>query len=380
MSSNLAPAYFGWRLLRVVTFVILVASLSTPGFADDLRMFYTQQTQVLASQAFQAWQHVSDTATSNYPCQRSASAHASTSSKEIALMRQQAVQRYLNELVPATKPSPIVAHIPVEHPVPVDPSSPEKRWTQFYAQAKNGLRPHVEYTWKSNADIGKGGSVAFTPEHIQNLQQNFDILMWYRNELDSLTTDEVHRGGKKFKLFLDCFVADLLRSLPDAPRIDVATGAVDSPKWLLNERSIRDQVIMTYRYLVAKYQIYPEYHEFGPADREVLMSMMKIAFLMGVHFEPQWFDDLEINLREVNKKSQWKKPMGEALELLKQETETQKDSVTDEDVFTASVELQDEPCVIVIPKPQPKVPIPPKPEPKADEGDRIEIIVRPKSS
>jgi hypothetical protein len=296
------------------------------------------------------------------------------------MLRQQAVQRYLNELVPATKPSPIVAHIPIEHPVPVDPATPEKRWTQFYDKAKNGLRPHVEYTWKSNADANKAGSVAFTPDHIHNLQQNFDILMWYRNELDAQTADDLHRGGQKFKLFLDCFVADLLRSLPDAPRINVATGAVDSPKWVLNERAIRDQVIMAYRYLVAKYQIYPEYHEFGPADREVLLSMMKIAFLMGVHFEPHWFDDLDVNLREVTKKSQWKKPMGDALELLKQETETQNGSATDEEIFAVAAELQDEPCVIVIPKPQPKVPPKPKPAPKDDEGERIEIIVRPKSS
>ena len=293
----------------------------------------------------------------------------------MAAVRQQALRAYLSKLTAATEPSSDVAHIPDEYAVPVDDSDSAKKWTVYYAKAKNGLRPHVEYAFKSNVHEKKAGTVTLSEAHIENLHDNFDIFMWYRNELDSEATGSNHLGGKKFKLFLDHFVADLLKSMPSGPRISITTGSVDAPEWELDERRLREQLIMAYRYLFAKYQIYSEYEEFGPADRELLLSIMKIALLMGVNMNPQSFQEMDVNLNAAGKKVKWKKPMAEALEVLKGKSE--EDDMPVEEQLQSSTRYE-EPCVISIPPPKPKQPMKPDAQSKLEDGKKIEIVIRPK--
>ena len=293
----------------------------------------------------------------------------------MAAAREEALRNYLSELIPVTKPSPDVSHIPDEHRVPVDVEDLTKKWTAYYAKAKNGLRPYVEYEFKSNVHDKKAGTVTLSEAHVENLKDNFDILMWYRNELESQATQGNHHADEKFKLFLDYFVADLLKSLPSAPRIRIATGSVDAPEWELDERRLREQLIMAYRYLVAKYQVYPEYDQFGPADRELLITMMKIALLMGADMNPQWFQERDVNLKAANEKAKWKEPMAEALEVLKAKSE-EHDMPVEEQLHSST--RYEEPCVIAIPPPKPKQAAETASQSKREDEQEFEIIIQPK--
>jgi len=347
--------------LAYVSFVgVLLLTFASPHAASgsDTVDLYTQRTRNLAAQSFDKWQR-SSTAS------RSASSFIGNSggTKALAAANQAALRKYLSGLVPEMKPSSKVAHIPREYPVRVDVENPEKKWTKYYTKAKNSLRPNVKYDWSSNAGQHRG-MVTLTEDHIATLKDNFDILMWYRNELDLKATGDKHQSAKRFKLFLDYFVADLLDGLPSAPKIDLTTGKVDGDQWELDERNLREQLIMAYRYLIAKHQIYEEYDQFGPADHELLVSMMKIAFLVGAHMNPEWFQETDVNLKQVTKNTRWKKPMVDALEVLQEK----------------GTDLPDyeEPCVIAIPPPKPK-PKQVQPKTQAVVGDqKIEIIIRSK--
>jgi hypothetical protein len=233
----------------------------------------------------------------------------------------------------------------------------------------------VSYKWKSNAQRGDGTSIALSTRHVEAIQENFDILMWYRNELDKRVIEEGSQGARHLQLFLDYFVADLLKSLPTKPEINMATGKVEAAEWELDEQRLREQVVMAYRYLIAKYQTYPQYQQFGPADRELLLTLMKISFLMGAHLNPEWFDDLKVDLTADSQKTSWKKPMADALRLLQSQQSTVGSSSAARAEGAHDVEL---PCIIVIPAPMPLPP--PVVPPRTEEPERIEIIVRPKSA
>lgn len=340
------------RFLGIFSLTLLW--LATACGKDSVNL-YTERTQSLAAQSFDKWQQGSSNARSvggqikvkNGGTKASAAAH------------QAALREYLSELVPEMKPSSEVAHIPREHPVHVDVKNPEKKWTKYYTKAKNSLRPNIEYEWNSNAARHRE-MITLSDEHIETLKDNFDILMWYRNELDLKAAGNNHYGAKRFKLFLDHFVADLLDGLPSAPKIDLKTGKVAGDQWELDEQNLREQLIMAYRYLVAKHHVYEEYDEFGPADRELLVSMMKIAFLVGAHMNPDWFQEMDVNLKEVTKKTIWKRPIVDALEVLKED-------VTD-------IADYEQPCVIAIPPPKPKQ-VAPKPKTAVD-AQKVEIIIR----
>ncbi len=320
---------------------------------------YTQRTQALAAQSFERWQQgASATQNAGGPIQ----IKSSGGTKASAAAHQAALREYLSKLVPEMKPSSNVAHIPREYPVLVDVQNPNKNWTKFYSKAKNSLRPNVAYEWNSNAGQYRA-MVTLTEDHIATLKDNFDILMWYRNELDIKANGSNHQGAKQFKLFLDHFVANLLEGLPSAPKIDLTTGKVAGDQWKLDEQNLREQLIMAYRYLVAKHQVYEEYDQFGPADRELLISMMKIAFLVGAHMNPDWFQEMDVNLKQITKDTKWKQPIVDALEVLKEE-----------ETDTADYE---QPCVIAIPPPKPKAVVPPKPKEVVEE-QKVEIIIRSK--
>jgi hypothetical protein len=345
-------------------------------YGNDAINFYARRTQLLAAQSFQIQQSALAAATRQFYSKGPPKIKYSGGTKAKAAAHEEALRDYLSGLVPAMAPSSNVAHIPDEYSVPVDATNAEKKWTGYYAKAKNSLRPHVQYTWNSNAARKKSAMITLTEEHVETLKDNFDILMWYRNQLDLRATGGNHLGDQKFKQFLDYFVADLLEGLPSAPQISLATGSVDAPEWELDERKLREQLIMAYRYLIAKYQIYPEYEEFGPADRELLISMMKIAFLMGAHMNPQWFHEMDVNLTVSNKKTQWKKPMGKALEVL--QIKGNEDDMPEEEQLQSPMRYE-EACVIAIPPPKPRQVPDPSPQPKQEQGQKIEIIIRPKS-
>ncbi len=339
---------------------ILSLTLSWPhaAFGNDSLSLYAQRTHDLAAHSFDRWQQG---ATANRSASGNISIRNSGGTKAAAAKQQAALRAYLSELVPEMKPSATVAHIPDEYPIGVDVESPEKKWTKYYSQAKNSLRPNVEYKWNSNAGQYRA-LVSLTDDHIETLKDNFDILMWYRNELDLKATSGNHQGAKRFKLFLDYFVANLLEGLPSAPKIDLTTGKVAGPQWELDEQNLREQLIMAYRYLVAKHQVYQEFDQFGPADRELLISMMKIAFLVGAHLNPDWFEEMDVNLKRVTEKTKWKKPIVDALEVLKEEQADTSDC--------------EQPFVIAIPPPKPKaVQVQPKAEAVVDE-QKVEIIIR----
>lgn len=319
---------------------------------------YTERTQSLASQSYDKWQRGAIGARGTNGSIRIKN---SGGTKASAAAHHAALREYLSKLVPEMKPSTSVAHIPREHPVQVDEQNPEKKWTKYYTKAKFSLRPNIEYEWNSNAARHRE-MITLSDEHIETLRANFDILMWYRNELDLKAKGDKHHGAKRFKLFLDHFVAGLLEGLPSAPKIDLKTGKVEGDHWDIDERNLREQLIMAYRYLVAKHHVYEEYDQFGPADRELLVSMMKISFLVGAHMNPDWFQEMDVNLKEVNKKTKWKQPIVDALEVLQEEVQDTSD--------------YEQPCVIAIPPPKPKT-VAPKPKPTAD-GQKVEIIIRSK--
>ncbi len=352
MTSFLARVNF-------VGILTLMLAWPVPGASNDSVSLYTQHTQNLAAQSFESWKRGSTTARSS----NAKIAITSGGTRAASRDQQAALRKYLSELVPEMKPSPKVAHIPTEYPVKVDEENPDKKWTKYYSKAKNSLRPHVEYKWNSNAGQYRA-LVSLSEDHIATLKDNFDVLMWYRNELDLKSNGQNHQGAKRFKLFLDHFVADLLDGLPSAPKIDMKTGKVNGSEWSLDEQNLREQLIMAYRYLVAKHQVYEEFDEFGPADRELLVSMMKIAFLVGAHMHPDWFQEMDVNLKQVTEKSKWKRPISAALEVLDEEQSDASD--------------YEQPCVIAIPPPKPKPKqTPAKTEPPAGE-QKVEIIIRSK--
>src|SRR5690606_29568438 len=135
-----------------------------------------------------------------------------------------------------------------------------------------------------------------TDEHVAAWRDNFDILIWYRDQLDQKVAEQRHAGAQSFQLFLDHIVAGLLEGLPESPGIDMTTGAVSAPEWRVDERRLREQLVMAHRCLVAKYQIYAEYEEFAPADVALLSSLYRMALLMGVQLQPTWFDEMNIDL------------------------------------------------------------------------------------
>jgi hypothetical protein len=341
---------------------------------SEAAYFYGQRAQQFAIQSYETWQRASSVVASDWQSRSGVAAHA-TDAKTRAAARQQSLHAYLNEMVPAMAPSAQVAHLPKEQRIAVDFTNLEKKWTVYYEEAKTRLRPDVSYKWKSNAQRGDGTSIALSTRHVEVIQENFDILMWYRNELDKRVIEEGSQGARHLQLFLDYFVADLLKSLPTKPEINMATGKVEAAEWELDEQRLREQVVMAYRYLIAKYQTYPQYQQFGPADRELLLTLMKISFLMGAHLNPEWFDDLKVDLTADSQKSSWKKPMADALRLLQSQQSTVGSSSAARAAGAHDVEL---PCIIVIPAPRPLPP--PVVPPKAEEPERIEIIVRPKSA
>jgi hypothetical protein len=103
--------------------------------------------------------------------------------------------------------------------------------------------------------------------------------------------------------------------------------------------------------------------------------MMKIAFLMGAHMNPQWFDEMDVNLNAASKKTQWKKPMAKALEVL--QLKGKEDDMPVEEQLQSPIRYE-EACVITIPPPKPRQAPEPAPQPKQEPGQKFEIIIRPK--
>jgi hypothetical protein len=191
---------------------------------------YPELVQQLAGVHFRSWQiAASHTTASAYDLHDRIRVIGGGGSRAMAESRQKALQEYLSKLVPAMQPSTNVAHIPQEYPVAVEP---EQNWTHHYALARNSVRPRIQYKWSSNA-TGKADTFALTDEYIDVWRANFDVFMWYRDELEQKSADENHIGGKRFKLFLDHIVADLLKGLPSAPEIDMSTGTISAPAWNL---------------------------------------------------------------------------------------------------------------------------------------------------
>ena len=348
------------RLLPFCCILLCVAGLTAAAHGGGPADFFSQQAQQLAQQSFQKWQ-------SAYSNRVSPQLGRGTVVDSVEA-REKVLKEYLSRLVPAMKLSPAVAHIPNEWPVSVDTTSPQKRWTAFYAEVKEKLRPEVKYEWSSSATVGST-FVTLTPEHIDALRDNTDVLMWYRNELDTKSLDTYDSGTEHFKLFLDHIVAGIIAGLPSPPEIDMDTGLMSVPEWKLDEKTLREQLAMTYRYLVAKYMTYPQYEEFGPADRELTMSLMKIAYLMGANIEFEWMENMDISLNRVTSTTIWKEPIRRAFEVMQRE-----ENVADE-VERQYAYYDEQPCVITIPPPKPKQkPKPPSP-PKQMEGHRIEIII-----
>jgi hypothetical protein len=152
------------------------------------------------------------------------------------------------------------------------------------------------------------------------------------------------------------------------------TGLMTVPEWTLDEKTLREQLTMAYRYLLAKYMTYPQYEQFGPADRELLMSLMKTAYLMGANIEFEWMETMDVSLNRVTRSSLWKAPLRRAFEVMQQGDEEEGEEYEVE----PSYGLMDEtPCVISIPPPKPTAKAKPKPKPEEEPGQKIEIIIRP---
>jgi hypothetical protein len=334
--------------------------------------FYSQRTQQLARQSFQSFQAAGAQYASRPRFDPRAGKGAS--SKDRMHMKQRALHEHLSQLVPAMKVSPAVEHISSEQQVSVDTTTPEKKWTGYYAKAKNTLRPGVKYKWSSNANR-ESAIVVLSKEHVESLRSNFDVIMWYRNELDKQSYGN-HQGAHSFKLFLDYVVAGFIDGLPSNPRIRMGTGEMEIPEWRLDEKQLRQQLAMTYRYLLAKYLTYTDYEEFGPADRELLLSLMKAAYLVGTRMEHEWLEDIDVNLGRVTPNTRWKKPIVRAIKVLEATDDEQK-SVTDQSLQMAP--HPEEACVITIPPAQAKTrPRPAKVQSRAN-SQKIEIIIRPQN-
>ena len=303
---------FHWPPMLVLLF-LLVGMSHTPCRAQNaISEFYAAHTRIVAQQSFALWQAVS--AAQNVSALHVGPTRAAPTmdSKTRAEVRERAIASYLEQIVPAMHVSPSVAHLAKERPVTAPSSTPDAGWFEYYLKTKNRLRPMVPYKWNSNATRDTA-VITLTEDHVDTLQENYDYLIWYRDQLDRQGEGSQHAGARHFRQFLDCTMADILAGLPSAPRIRLETGQVEAPRWELNERNLREQLVMAYRYLIAKYMIYAEYEQFAPADRELLLSLMKIACLLGCRLEADWFDTLEIRLDQAGTRTRRKKPMSAAM-------------------------------------------------------------------
>jgi hypothetical protein len=353
--------------LKCTMGAIVCLLLATQVFAGNP---YPELIQHLAGVSYRSWQISTSYTAAGHASQGSPAAFGgSRDSREMAKTRQRALQEYLAALATAMRPSATVAHIPSEHPVPVNQ---EQKWTHYYALAKNSLRPRIEYMWRSNA-TGKTDAIVLTGEYVDAWRANFDVFMWYRAQLGEQAEDDQRVGAAKFKLFLDYIVADLAESLPDEPKIDTSTGSVSTPCWDLNEKRLREQVVVAYRYLLAKYQVYPQYEQFAPADTELLSSLAKLAILMGAQINEEWFQDMEVDLERIGKEERWKRPVADAMRILQAEAATGVQGVP----VAGDVAYQhDKPCIIAIPSPRPKAP-PATPASSAQPRvPQVEIVIR----
>ena len=335
---------------------------------------HREMTQQMARLTFQLYQQAVAANLEAFYNSPGLQVKSGMSTKERAAARQQVLEEYLAKVVPAMKLADDVAHIPEEHPV-ADQAEADKMWTRYYSEAKHRLRPRVKYEWSSNERPGIA-VVALTEEHVDTLRDNFDVVMWYRDELDEKSASEHHVGAQSFRFFLDHIIDGLLDGLPEAPEIDISSGKVSIPEWTLDEKTLQAQLAMAYRYLIAKYQVYTEYEEFAPADNAVLTSLMKLAYLMGAQMDFQSFEEMDVELGRVGRKQMWKRPIARALDVLKDRAS--EDPLHEGEAADGRYP-REEACVIVIPPPQPKQqPEPTKPPP--EEGQKIEIIIRPKDS
>lgn len=339
---------------------------------DNLTDYYSMRTRGLAQ--------VQAEATRNSR-QLAMNGSASSSGSGVGTrkrVRQVALRDYLGQLVPAMGVSAEVKHIPVEQKIPIDVQTPEKKWTKYYVSLKNSLRPEVKYLWQSNANK-ENSIVVLSQQHIDMLQSNLDVIMWYRNELDLKGTGDEHSGTQSFKIFIDYMIAGILKGLPEVPHVDMDTGLMTVPEWNLDERALRSQLALTYRYLTAKYQTYKEFDQFGPADREFLLALMRTAYLLGAKMEHEWLEDLDVRLNSVTQKSAWKIPMQKALSSLGAKKEL---AAVEEGEPAAGPSVDQQACIISIPRPKPKAKPKPKPKPapkpKVEETQKIEIIIRSK--
>lgn len=336
---------------------------------------HREMTQRMANLTFQSYHNAVAVSADAFYGNRGVQVKSGLSTKERAAARQQVLEDYLAKVVPAMKLSDDVAHLPKEHPV-ASQTDHDKTWTHYYSEARKRLRPRVKYEWNSNESPGTA-VLALTEEHVDTLRDNFDVLMWYRDQLDEKSDSDHHVGAQNFRFFLDHIVNGMLDGLPQAPEIDISSGTVSIPEWTLDEKNLEAQLAMAYRYLIAKYQVYAEYEEFAPADNAVLMSLVKLAYLMGAQMDFESFEEMDVELGRVSRKQTWKRPIARALDVLKDKAG---EDPMNEGEASHSRYPYEEACVIVIPPPQPKkLPKTTKP-PKEDEGQRIEIIIRPKDS
>lgn len=345
----------------MLTFTIVDSASGNP---------YVGMVQQLADQNWRRWQAINTTGGSPVAPAPAMRGRGMGRMRVQATLNQKALEEYLNVLVPAAKPLTDVAHVPKEYAVPLDP---QKRWTRYYTQAKLQLRPRIQYQWRSNV-TGDTSLVTLTEEHVATLRANFDVVMWYRNELEILAESQQNAGAQHFQLFLDYTIGGMLDGLPQAPDIAMGSGSVSAPSWELDERQLREQLVMAYRYLLAKYQTYPEYEEFKAADVALLTSLMNIGLLMGAQIYPESIDGMSVDLTSNGPNAAWKRPMAELMGILKTRSEQG---------LTLAHETSDDelrPCIVKIPAPKPKD-APKATTPETQESpptQRVEIIVHPK--
>ena len=95
---------------------------------------------------------------------------------------------------------------------------------------------------------------------------------------------------------------------------------------------------------------------------------------MGAQVSEEWFKDLDVDLNKIGRQQRWKRPAGEAMQILQADAQA---ASLDEVQMDESSHRHDEPCIVTIPPPQPKQ------SPKAPEASngssvpKVEIIVRP---
>ncbi len=337
------------------------------GRGGDLSDFFTTRTRTLAEKqagaARQSGRNASSQSFGSYGNPRNEKQKA----------KQKAIQTYLAVLVPVMDIPTQVKHLPVEQAVPVDENSPEKSWTAHYERFKNSLRPDVKYLWQSNANR-ENTVIILTPEYVTTLKKNMDVIMWYRNQLDEQGAGEEHEGTQSFKIFVDYVIGGILKGTPGSPQIDMETGLLTIPEWIVDERNLRNQLALSYRYFTAKYMTYPDYEKFGPADREFLLSLMRVSYLLGVRMEHEWLEELDVSLTSVTVNTEWKIPLQKAFKALGAKKSTYVSTDASQMTGPACDQLA---CVITIPKPIPKAKPKPKPTPpKQDDVQKVEIIIR----